>query len=133
MVDVEKIKKDRICPVCGQRITYLEKKKIHERIYFYSVHVKREGGKRKVKRCYLGPETRLKPPSVSAVGPQTVGEISPSLVDVVRISSDEFRMVMLYYDKRRTGELTNDEKGKAREIFRKVFRPGRRIVEIETP
>jgi hypothetical protein len=52
----------RVCPRCGQPISYIEKHKRGNRVYYYAVHY--EGYERtpdgrihkKVRRCYLGPE-----------------------------------------------------------------------------
>jgi len=46
----------KICPKCGQPYSYIEEIDIGDRTYLYAVHyVKDESGKRKKKRCYLGP------------------------------------------------------------------------------
>ena len=45
----------RICPRCGERFSYIEKRRIGNNEYLYAVHVTRGGGKRRVKKCYLGP------------------------------------------------------------------------------
>jgi hypothetical protein len=141
MIDIEKIKKDRICPKCGQKISYIEKKLIGRNTYLYAVHVKREGGKRKVKRCYLGPEisiTLTGPISVGVdssvnMGSQiTVGK-SSSVIDMIVISKDLLNDIVAYYDKRRTKEIDEERRAKVIEVFRKVFSPGKRIVEVETP
>jgi RNA polymerase-binding transcription factor DksA len=52
----------RVCPRCGQPISYIEKHKRGNRVYYYAVHY--EGYERtpdgrihkKVRRCYLGPD-----------------------------------------------------------------------------
>jgi len=52
-----------VCPRCGQPISYIEKHKRGNRVYYYAVHY--EGYERtpdgrihkKVRRCYLGPST----------------------------------------------------------------------------
>jgi len=50
----------RVCPRCGLPYSYIERRVIGDRVYLYAVHVMkvREGGrsKRKVRKCYLGPE-----------------------------------------------------------------------------
>jgi len=51
-----------VCPRCGQPISYIEKRKIGNNVYYYAVHY--EGYERgpdgkprpKLRRCYLGPE-----------------------------------------------------------------------------
>jgi hypothetical protein len=42
-----------ICPRCGSE-GYLEKRKRNDHIYIYFVHVKSEGKKRHIHKCYLG-------------------------------------------------------------------------------
>ena len=46
----------KICPKCGQRYSYIEKRRIGSQVYLLAVHYFKVGGKRKVKKCYLGPE-----------------------------------------------------------------------------
>jgi len=43
----------RICPRCGLRYSWIERKRVGYHEYFYAVHV--DGGARK--KCYLGPKT----------------------------------------------------------------------------
>jgi hypothetical protein len=51
------ISQKKICPRCGQPYSYIEEIDISRRSYLYAVHyVKDENGKRKKKRCYLGPK-----------------------------------------------------------------------------
>ncbi len=45
-----------VCPKCGQPIDWLERKRVNGQIYYVAAHVYYENGKRKIKRCYLGPE-----------------------------------------------------------------------------
>jgi hypothetical protein len=47
----------RICPRCGEPISYVERHRRGERIYYYAVHEYYANGKRVARRkCYLGPE-----------------------------------------------------------------------------
>jgi len=47
---------NKVCPRCGRQYEYIEERKQGERVYFYAVHiVKENNGKRRVKKCYLGP------------------------------------------------------------------------------
>jgi len=46
----------KICPKCGQRYSYIDRKKVGDQVYLYAVHYFEVGGKRKVRKCYLGPE-----------------------------------------------------------------------------
>jgi hypothetical protein len=133
MIDVEKIRRERICPICGQKISYIERKKIHEKFYLYCVHVKREAGKRKTKRCYLGPEARLKAPPPIKIASLSGEEISRPIIEQIEISKELLEDILMYYDKRRTTKMTKERKARAVEAFRKVFSKGTKIVRIETP
>ena len=45
------------CPRCHMTIDFLERKKVRGQVYLYAWHyLKGPDGKRKIKRCYLGPE-----------------------------------------------------------------------------
>ncbi len=47
----------RVCPRCGRPIDWIERRIKNGHVYIYAYHyVKDENGKRKVKKCYLGPE-----------------------------------------------------------------------------
>ena len=47
----------RVCPRCGRPIDWIERRVKNGHVYIYAYHyVKDENGKRKVKKCYLGPE-----------------------------------------------------------------------------
>ncbi len=49
-------KKKDVCPRCGLVVDWFEEKRVGERIYVYAVHyLGFEKGKKKVKKCYLGP------------------------------------------------------------------------------
>lgn len=110
-----------VCPICGSKISYLEKRKIGNRVYLYSVHVKREKGKRIIKKCYLGKETKY-----LHLLEKPIPEI-----EQIKISKSELNDILLYYDKRDTKGMTKERRDKAKEIFRKVFSPGKRILEVE--
>ena len=45
-----------ICPRCGQPYSYVETREVRGKVYYYAVHYYKEGGKRRVRKCYLGPE-----------------------------------------------------------------------------
>ena len=45
----------KICPRCGKQYSYLERRTKGGNRYVYAVHVKKVKGKKKVKKCYLGP------------------------------------------------------------------------------
>ena len=45
-----------LCPRCGQPYSWVERSTIGGRVYFYAVHyLGFEGGRRKTRKCYLGP------------------------------------------------------------------------------
>jgi len=47
----------KLCPRCGHPYSWIERRVVGKRVYYYAVHVYRDStGKRTVKRCYLGPE-----------------------------------------------------------------------------
>ena len=49
---------EKLCPRCGKEFKYIEERRQNDRVYFYAVHVYRDNnGKRKIKKCYLGPLT----------------------------------------------------------------------------
>jgi len=45
-----------VCPRCGQLGGYLWARTVNDRKYYYWVHETKVNGKRKVRRCYLGPQ-----------------------------------------------------------------------------
>jgi len=47
----------RICPRCGDIISWIERRTVNGQTYYYAVHyMGRDGsGKKKVRKCYLGP------------------------------------------------------------------------------
>lgn len=48
---------ERVCPRCGAPYSYVERRESKGgRVYNYAVHYYYRDGKRKVKRCYLGPD-----------------------------------------------------------------------------
>jgi len=48
----------KICPRCGAPYSWIERRESKGNVYYYAVHVYKdpESGKRRVKKCYLGPE-----------------------------------------------------------------------------
>ena len=47
---------DKRCPRCGREYQYIEQRRQGNQTYFYAVHIiKERSGKRRVKKCYLGP------------------------------------------------------------------------------
>jgi len=54
---LSQISQKKVCPKCGEPYSYIEEIDIGDRTYLYAVHyVKDESGKRRKKRCYLGPK-----------------------------------------------------------------------------
>ena len=47
---------EKICPRCRQPYSYIERRSVGDRVYLYAVHYRWEAGKRRVRKCYLGPE-----------------------------------------------------------------------------
>ena len=47
---------EKICPKCGVKYSWLERRVTKHNVYIYAVHVTFEGKKRKVRKCYLGAE-----------------------------------------------------------------------------
>ena len=48
----------KVCPRCGSEYSYIERRSVGGNIYYYAVHYYRDpSGKRRVRKCYLGPET----------------------------------------------------------------------------
>lgn len=45
----------KICPRCGLPYSYIEEREVGSNVYHYAVHVNYVDGKRRVKKCYLGP------------------------------------------------------------------------------
>jgi len=51
----EELLKRKICPRCGQPFRWIYSETIHGRTYLYVVHEVVEEGKKKRRKCYLGP------------------------------------------------------------------------------
>ena len=51
---------DKICPRCGAKFSYIERRRTAHNVYLYAVHVSFQGRKRKVRKCYLGAEIMYK-------------------------------------------------------------------------
>ena len=50
----------KICPLCGEKYSYIERRRTRHNTYIYYVHVKRINNKRKIKKCYAGAESCYK-------------------------------------------------------------------------
>jgi hypothetical protein len=44
------------CPKCGRVIDWVERRVVNGHVYIYAAHVSVVNGKRKITKCYLGPE-----------------------------------------------------------------------------
>jgi len=54
---MSQVSERKICPRCGNPFSYIEEVDRGGRLYLYAVHyVKDESGRRKKRRCYLGPK-----------------------------------------------------------------------------
>jgi len=54
---MSQVSERKICPRCGNSFSYIEEVDRGGRLYLYAVHyVKDESGRRKKRRCYLGPK-----------------------------------------------------------------------------
>jgi glutaredoxin 2 len=51
-------------------------------------------------------------------------------IETVTINKEELRDIIQYYDKRSTKGMTSERTKRCRDVFRKVFSPGKKIVEI---
>jgi hypothetical protein len=164
-----------ICPRCGSKYNYIEKREQGNNTYLLAVHRYKEGGKTRVKKCYLGPESQylyvtqmhrderlilrglmsygraieylkriaeyLRNENLNDDEKRIISQITGELMDIsgikepgsdsIRISKDELQDVLMYYDTRKTRNMSKEGKERAKEIFRKVFSPGRRVVEIQ--
>jgi len=52
------MKREKVCPRCGERYSYIERRSVGDQVYLYAVHYLKVKGKRKIKKCYLGPQDR---------------------------------------------------------------------------
>ena len=50
------MKEEKICPRCGLRYSYIERRRVGDQVYLLAVHYTFNKGRRKVRKCYLGPE-----------------------------------------------------------------------------
>lgn len=47
----------KVCPRCGGKYSYIERRQKGDQVYLYAVHKWKEEGRTRVKKCYLGPES----------------------------------------------------------------------------
>jgi hypothetical protein len=128
------------CPKCGQDgIVFIYKKRGRE--YFKVFH--KLGRTGKPTSCYLGPvskfpelreayeKRKLKAELIksSLEAGLKIASLGETIGEEIRISEDEFRAFILYYDKRRSLKSAEDRE-KARKLFKKIFYSGgiKRIV-----
>jgi len=70
--------KFELCPRCGGKVSWVERRRVGGNVYYFAVHEWREQGKRRVKKCYLGPDTYI---YVSVTHEKDTGLIFHGLVD----------------------------------------------------
>ena len=51
------MKREKVCPRCGLKYSYIERRRVGDQVYLYAVHYLKVEGKRRVHKCYLGPES----------------------------------------------------------------------------
>jgi hypothetical protein len=56
--EVKRKLKGEPCPICGDIIDSIERRPTESNVYLYAVHLEKEGGKWRVRKCYLGPESQ---------------------------------------------------------------------------
>jgi len=64
---------EKICRVCGQPLSYVERRRRENRVYLYGVHRSWVGGRRRIKKHYLGVEERVR--ELEAFAPKVWGEV----------------------------------------------------------
>jgi len=76
------MEKPEKCPVCGRPVSWIEKRKVGEQVYYYAVHYlgKDAAGKRRVEKCYLGPKQYIYHRRVS-----TLDQFRADVSDVVKL------------------------------------------------
>jgi len=89
-------KEKKICPRCGQKYSYIERRSVGDQVYLYAVHYLKVEGKRKVRKCYLGPESSYiyvsKMHEFTLRGPldkKRVLRYLSSLLDIIVLRKDE--------------------------------------------
>jgi len=70
--------KFELCPRCGGKISWIERRRVGGNVYYFAVHEWREGGKRRIRKCYLGPDTYI---YVSVTHEGDTGLVFHGLVD----------------------------------------------------
>jgi len=77
----------RVCPRCGQPISYIERQRRGNQVYYYAIHY--EGYERgpdgrihkKIRRCYLGPEKYVLTNKVLAAAGLQVKSLAQQLME----------------------------------------------------
>ncbi len=116
------------CPRCGQIFSYLEKRKKGNREYLYAVHVNREKGKRRIKKCYLGSPERA-PHLTPHLTPQEAPQSISWLMEKIELSEEDYLAIMLYYGKR--VKCPENVRNRARELFNRIFSKGEKILIVK--
>jgi hypothetical protein len=80
--DIREILRGQVCERCGAKIDYVERKVTEFNTYLYAIHVTKEGGKWRTRKCYLGPEEEYK--NVTKLHADKEGLILRGLMDQER-------------------------------------------------
>ncbi len=119
----------RICPRCGQPVSYIEKQRRGNQVYYYAVHYlgyeRTPDGKirKKVRRCYLGPSTYVEVSKLHA----DLGLTLKGLMEEGRERDYMEALVKSVRDRIRGGRLTA---GEARELAAVLSRFSEELKEL---
>jgi len=119
----------RICPRCGQPISYIERQRHGNQVYYYAVHYlgyeRTPDGKirKKVKRCYLGPAKYIEVSKLHA----DLGLTLKGLMEEERERDYIEALVRSVRDRMRGGRLTA---GGAKELAAVLFRFSEELKEL---
>ena len=118
-----------ICPRCGQPISYIERQRRGNQVYYYAVHyLGYERGPddrihKKVKRCYLGPEAYIEVSKLHA----DLGLTLKGLIEEGRERDYMEALVKSVRDRMRGGRLTAEG---ARELAAVLSRFSEELKEL---
>lgn len=115
-------KRVKICPRCGERYSWLERRRVNDNIYYYAVHEERVEGRRKITKCYLGPEFY----TYATRTHLSEGLVLRGLVEENRIL-DYLEQILKYIEER------DFEPERAEEIARRLEETARKLRLKNTP
>ncbi len=95
---------EKVCPRCGQPYSYIERRTVKgsKQVYFYAVHVYKEGSKWRKKRCYLGPKLYSRVTPLQGFQLRgLIGESRQRLLDYLESIVSELERMELDADSRR--------------------------------